>query len=109
MAKVFGMHPFALKYGVAPEDFERFVKEAVPHLPELAGVKLYILKGDRGDREGKYLMLIETESVKMRNRYWPQPGALSDEANKLLAALGTWGHLVMGPGSPISTDYVVVE
>jgi hypothetical protein len=109
MAKVFGVHPFSLKYGVKPEDFERFVKEEVPQLPALEGVTLYILKGDRGDRGGKYLMLIETESVELRDRYWPTPDTISDEANKLLIALGRWGNLVMGPGSPISTDYVVIE
>ena len=108
MTKVFGIHPFMLKQGVNPEAFEQFVREAVPNLPILNGVTLSILKGDRGDRARQYLMLIETESVEIRDRYWPSPNTLSDEAKRLLEALGKWGAFTDGPGSPVSTDYVVI-
>ena len=109
MSKVFGVHPFLLKYGVNPEDFEQFVRDEVPRLPKLNGVKLYILKGDRGDREGRYLMLLETDSVELRDQYWPTPNTISDEANHLLTALGAFGRFTDGPGSPLSTDYVVID
>lgn len=108
MAKVFGIHPFTLKQGVNPETFEQFVRETVPNLPALKGVTLSILKGDRGDRAGEYLMLIETESVEVRDHFWPSPNTISDEAKKLLEALGKWGAFTDGPGSPVSTDYVVI-
>ena len=57
MSKVFGMHMIALKPGAKAADFEKFVTKEIYPRPSLAGLKTYLLKGDRGDREGKYLML----------------------------------------------------
>ena len=39
-----------------------------------------LLKGDRGDREGKYYVMLEIESVERRNRLFPgsRPGGPAD-------------------------------
>ena len=33
-----------------------------------------LLKGDRGDREGKYLVMFEVESVERRDELFPEAG-----------------------------------
>jgi hypothetical protein len=111
MSKVFGMHMVALKPGVKTEDFEKFVKEEVYPLPSLEGMELYLLKGDRGDREGKYLVMLELESVEVRDRHFPSPGEASKEAQQVLeswaGAMEKWDTFAT-PMSVILTDYVVV-
>jgi hypothetical protein len=111
MSKVFGMHMIALKPGVEAEDFERFVTEEVYPAPEPEGVKSYLLKGDRGDREGKYLWVMEIESVEARDRLFPSPGESSEEARQLFesyaAVLEKWETFAT-PMDVIYTDYVVV-
>jgi hypothetical protein len=111
MSKVFGMHMIALKPGVKAEDFEKFVTEEVYPLSSLEGWKSYLLKGDRGDREGKYLMMLEFESVEVRDRYFPSPGEMSKEAQQAFeaeaAAMEKWETFAT-PLSVIYTDYTVV-
>ncbi len=111
MSKVFGMHMIALKPGVKAEDFEKFVTKEMYPLPSLEGLKGYLLKGDRGDREGKYLMMYEFESVEARDRYFPSPGETSKEAQRFFesyaAAMEKWATFAT-PLDVIYTDYVVV-
>lgn len=113
MSKVFGMHMIALKPGVKAEDFEKFVTEELSTLPSLEGVKTYLLKGDRGDREGKYLFMDEFESVEVRDRYFPSPGEMSKEAQQfygapaLVAMMEKWASLAT-PVDVIYTDYVAL-
>ncbi len=111
MTKVFGLHTIAVKPGVKAEDFEKFITEEVAALPPWEGVDMYLLKGDRGDREGKYLWVVEFASVEVRQRYFPAPGEASPEAQQILAswakAAEKWETLAT-PMSVIYTDYVVV-
>ena len=111
MSKVFGMHTIALKPGVKAEDFEKFLAEEVSPLPSLDGVETYLLKGDRGDRDGKYLWIIEFASAEVRRRYFPSPGEVSQEAQRALAswaaAFEKWETFAT-PINVIYTDYVVV-
>jgi hypothetical protein len=111
MSKVFGMHMIALKPGVKAEDFAKFVTEEVYPLPSLEGAEVYLLKGDRGDREGKYLLMYEFESVEVRDRYFPSPGEMSKEAQQVFesyaVAMEKWATFAT-PLDVISTDYVVV-
>ncbi len=111
MSKVFGMHMIALKPGVKAEDFEKFVAEEIYPLPSLEGSEIYLLKGDRGDREGKYLVMYKFESVEVRDRYFPSPGEMSKEAQQFFAsyavAMERWATFAT-PVDVISTDYVEV-
>ncbi|HUT20451.1 MAG TPA: hypothetical protein VM366_14945 [Anaerolineae bacterium] len=112
MAKVFGMHMIALKPGVKAEDFEKFVVEEVyPVYEALPYVDTYLLKGDRGDREGKYLAMFEFASVEARDQAFPSTGEMSEEMLKFveaLAALAEKWETFATPVDVISTDYVVV-
>ena len=111
MSKVFSMHMIALHPGVKADDFEKFVMEEVNPLPGLEGWKSYILKGDRGDREGKYLWMIEFESAEVRDRLFPSPGEVSQEAQQAFdsqaAVFEKWATFATQL-DVISTDYVVV-
>ncbi len=112
MSKVFGMHMVALRPGVKPEDFERFVTEKLyPALADVPGMESYLVKGDRGDREGKYLWILEFPSIEARARLFPAPGQASQEAEASLARtfnlMEEWNTFAT-PIDVISTDYVVV-
>jgi len=111
MSKVFGIHTVALKPGVKAEDFEKFVPEEMYPLPSFEGVEIYLLKGDRGDREGKYLWVVEFASAEVRRRYFPSPGEMSPEAQQAFGgwekAFEKWETLAT-PINVIYTDYVVV-
>jgi hypothetical protein len=114
MSKVFGMHMIAIKPGVKAEDFEKFMQEEALPSFLLEGVKGYLLKGDRGDREGKYLVMYEFESVEARDRYFPSPGETSKEAQQSFEASGVfalmekWGKFAT-PIDTIYTDYIEVS
>ena len=111
MAKVFGMHMIALQPGVKADDFEKFVVEEMYPLPFFEGMNFYILKGDRGDREGKYMGIFELESVERRDQLFPSPGEMSSEAQKFLethAAVFEKWETYATPMDIITTDYVVI-
>jgi predicted ester cyclase len=63
MAKVYSLHSIALKAGASGSDFEHFFRKEVEPVPGPSGLTMRLLKGDRGDREGKYLLMFEFESV----------------------------------------------
>ncbi len=105
MAKVFGIHPMEPLPGVKAEDFERFVIEEV--LPVLAeGAETYLLKGDKGERVGKYVFLFAFDSVEARNQIWGPPGGpareWSEADRELWAKYGTLATVSSW------ADYVVV-
>jgi len=113
MAKVFGIHEIELRPGVSAEEFERFFTEAIAPLQLYQGWNAHLTKADRGARAGKYALIFEIESVEARNRYAPESGAPSEEAQREQAryagVVEQWGKLATVPGSDtVFTDYVVV-
>jgi hypothetical protein len=115
MAKVFGLHEIELPPGVEPEEYERFFAEETASMLELAGWKTRLLKGDRGARTGKYLVLFEIESQEARDRYFPRPGEASEEFTRFFeqrpeaaAALKKLQEYGLDSESDITTDYVIV-
>jgi hypothetical protein len=83
MAKVYGLHTIELRPGVSEADFERACAE-LARLPMVEGWSLHFLKGDRGERSGKYLLLWEIESVAARDRYISALNQLSAEAEQFM-------------------------
>jgi len=115
MPKVFGLHEMELPPGVEPEEYERFFAEEIAPMPKLTGWKTSLLKGDRGARTGKYLVLHEIESPEARDRYFPRPGEASEEFTRFLeqrpeaaAVLEKWQEYGLDSENDITTDYVVV-
>jgi hypothetical protein len=118
MAKAFGIHTLTLKPGVKAEDFEKLVIEDVNSLPRFEGFEFYICKGDKGERDGKYIFMYDFESVESRERFVTGRGVLSEEGQQYVETIQRvyeevmkkWDTFVttrFGFGNP-ATDYVVV-
>ena len=119
MTRVFGMHEIELHPGVKEEDFENFVLNEMSTGPIYPGWSMRLLKGDRGARKGKYLMLVDIESVEARDRFSPAPHQSSEETNQfdqehkeemesLFQKWGTFSPTDFGQ-HPNYTDYLVLE
>jgi hypothetical protein len=116
MPKVFALHEMELQPGVQPEEYERFFAEEIAPMPELPGWRTRLLKGERGARTGKYLVLFEIESLEARDRYFPRPGEESKEFTRFFeqhpeaaAAMEKWEkYSPFDSENDITTDYVVV-
>ena len=114
MSKVYGMHMLTPLPGVTAEEFEKFFTEEFYHLPKVEGWEFYLLKGDRGDREGKYLLLSEIRSVETRERYVTASRLTAEgvKYNEIAAVKAAWEKwaTIASPMGPIGifTDYVVV-
>ena len=116
MPKVFGLHEVELRPGVAPEEYERFFAEQIAPLPKLPGWKTHLLKGDRGARAGKYLVLFEIESPEARDRYFPGPREESEELTQFYeqrpeaaAAMEKWDkYSPLDSETDVTTDYVAI-
>jgi hypothetical protein len=112
MSKVYAFHMVALKAGARGPDSERYFHEVLESGPMLSGMTIRLLKGDRGDREGKYLVMFEFESVERRNQLFPEAGPAprqtSEEFMQWMSAQGPtlakWDEYAT-PTDVISTDY----
>jgi hypothetical protein len=111
MGKVYGLHTLQLNPGVVGEDFERFAATNIRQWPPLPGWRFALLKGDRGDEVGRYLSLVEVDSIKARDRVAPT-GRLEDteEGRQWVSAVAPlmeqWREYVAQlPGDTPYTDY----
>ena len=115
MAKVFGIHRLELKPGVNAAEFEQVVAGEFNTLPQgVPGWQASIVKGDRGNEVGQYLLIFEIESVQARDKAIPGDGTLSPEAQQAMAQAAPVfdklnGYLThkLGEETPF-TDYVAV-
>jgi len=73
---VLSVREFELRSGVKPEEFENYARQELTRALSQAktGAHFRILKGDRGDRKGGYLLIWEFESVAARNEFFPKEG-----------------------------------
>jgi hypothetical protein len=73
---VISVREFELRSGVKPEEFENYARQELTRALSQAktGTRFRILKGDRGDRKGGYLLIWEFESVAARNEFFPKEG-----------------------------------
>ncbi len=113
MRQVLGLHEVELRPGVDPAEYERVFAEEIAASTAPPGVNVRLLKGERGVRSGKYLILMELDDVETRDRYFPQPGEESDELGRFMEqhpdTARAWRNataLALGHGTV--TDYVVV-
>jgi hypothetical protein len=112
MPKVLGLHEVELPPGVTPEEYEQVFGKELASLPDFQGWKSYLLKGDRGDRAGKYLLLFQVESVEARDRYYPRPEEESEArrfAGEHPEAAAVWEKYAGSLSEPHNTtDYLVI-
>jgi hypothetical protein len=85
---LFGLHSYELTLlnDVTPEQFEKFyMEEYIPAAENvMQGVKFHLLKGERGQFEGKYGVLIYFKSLEERNYWIPEPRNMSEEGKKAM-------------------------
>jgi hypothetical protein len=109
MAKVFGIRPIELLPGVKEAEFERFMVEEGLQFPALPGETSYLVRGDRGEGVGKYLLITEFERVEDRDRLYPSPtetvGQSLQREQTYAALLEKFATLV---SAPVFTDYVEI-
>lgn len=113
MARVLGVHEIELNPGADPEQFEQAAAEVVSSAqPE--GWRTLVLKGERGPRSGKYLMIFEIDSLEARNRFYPEEGHAAMEENARFdqqhheTAAARERLLEMIVDLDVATDYVVI-
>ena len=110
---VLSVREFELRSGVKPETFEAFVRQEVANVTkDAAGMKIRILKGDRGKRKGRYVLLWEFDSVASRNAYFPKEGGFASPAfreawKKMSSVMDKFSGYVKEASA--YTDYVVVS
>jgi hypothetical protein len=105
------MHETILHHGVSEEAFERFLREELPSATAGKEFKIYVLKGERGDRKGRYMTVVEFESLEARNRYFPGAGQPSEAGKQALEHLGPFiekWRTFANYGNPTFTDYVQI-
>ena len=112
MARLVCIHEIELAEGADAVEFERQFTEGAT-LADLAGWKTRLLRGDRGERAGKYAILFEIESPEARDRYFPAEGQGSEDFNRFEAehpaAAEAWQRLQASlTGGEVFTDYLVV-
>jgi hypothetical protein len=87
MAKVFGVHTIELRPGADEQEFKKLIREQLFPAGARLGWKGYILKGDRGERVGKYAVIWEIQSMEQRDRFYPALDQPTEEAKRLLGSM----------------------
>jgi len=91
---VLGVHhlKITLKENVSPAEFEKFyTEEYIPECEKLfPGIKMYLMKGERGDNKGKYGGIIYFKSLEERNYWIPEPGKLSETGVEAMEIFQPW-------------------
>ena len=113
MTKLYCLHEIELRPGVSPAEFEKVAAEA-KESANYEGWTAHLLKGERGERNGKYLVLYEIESIAARDRYAPTAdgpySAETEEISRRNAELWErWRKMATMPGEDtVYTDYEVM-
>jgi hypothetical protein len=109
MAKVYSFHNIALKPGVDGRDFERFFQEEVKPAHATDGMSVRLLKGERGERRGLYLLVLEFESDALSSPAIAEDGSLNrraaDELTRWIAAENPLPASWDGYATPIGALY----
>lgn len=85
MGKVYGIHEIELHPGIDEESFAKFVNQELVKVYAEMGWKTMLLKGDRGQRVGKYAVLYEIENRGARDRMSPAHNVQSEESKRWFA------------------------
>jgi hypothetical protein len=109
---VYAMRELTLKPDADVAEFERFIREvyAPTVAAQVPGMRAYVIKGDRGEKKGRYILFWEISSAGVRDLYFP-PGEeqASPALQQFLKTLPRWemDRWVQTRGP--HTDYVVIR
>jgi hypothetical protein len=119
MGKLYCIHEMELHPGVDEAKFIQFFNQEFTEIYQAIGWNLSLLKGDRGQRVGKYAVLINIQNREARDRISPGHGELSEEAQRVYAEQNERFDGVFSKWATFSptdmgahleyTDYIVVE
>jgi hypothetical protein len=115
MSRLVCIHDLEVIPGINEADFKDFfINEMIPTWA-LFDWKLTLLKGDRGQRTGKYALLIEIKSIEDRDRWTPEEEQrwVADHKALMEALTKKWAEFsttdIIGGKNPEYTDYIVLE
>ena len=113
--QVIGAHEIELQPGTDEGEYERLALTTMAQ-PAPDGVTVRLFKGDRGARNGKYLMTLEMDTVANRDTTFPTEGSHDDSPaiqawqQENPAAAEAWGRLSeYGGTTEVFTDYVAID
>ena len=115
-SRVVGIHNLALRSGVAPESFERFIVENIGRIDDYPGWKFHMLKGIGGNRLDQYAVMLEIESLESLNSFHPELDVSTERALTFVREhqesermYAEWRELASFSGAPqIYTDYFAI-
>lgn len=116
VARLVGIHNLALRSGVTPETFERFITTNVHRIDDYPGWKFHMLKGQGGNRLEQYAVMLEIESLASLNSFHPELDVSTEKALTFVREhqesermYEEWRQLASFSGAPqIYTDYITV-
>jgi hypothetical protein len=111
--RVIALREITLKSGANTQEFERYFSDVYARTmaERIPGVQIYLLRGERGERKDKYLMVWEFDSLARRNEYFPQPGAASERWTQLAQNLPQFefDKYLESAAEDRYTDYLVLK
>jgi hypothetical protein len=117
MSKILGIHQILVHPGTNLDGFRQFIKNELSQMYE--PWKITLLKGDRGEKVGKYAIMFEIGSIEDRSRLSPAPHTSSEEDKKWKADHRDLVEALMQKWDKFSstdiqthteyTDYIVLE
>lgn len=110
---VIAIHQFTLNDGVDAKELEAFVlDEILPLYNAVEGQTVYLMKGDRGLRQGRYSMVFVFPDLEARNRIYPPEGGFSEDFQEIFegadALFEKMDAFIVGDPWVNHTDYVNV-
>lgn len=111
--EVFSVHDLTIKPGVDEKLFEAFVtNEIAPLYGQMKGQNLYLVKGERGIRNGQYAIFLTFTSIEDLDRIYPHDIGFSEEFNKVFEGKDSlwikFDTMAEGFDGKHNTDYVKV-
>lgn len=111
--RVIGLREIALRSDADPREFETYFSDVYARTmaERVPGLQLYLLRGERGDRKDRYLLVWEFDSLAQRNEYFPQPGAPSEKWTQVTQNMPQFalGKYLEPQTEDRYTDYVVLR
>ena len=102
---------YTLEDGITFEQLEQlYLEEYLPAAEKnFPGVEFHLMKGERGERTGKYIEYIVFDSIEDRNRWFPENGKSSEEAKQAFDNMREIQDRMMKMvSSHTFTDYIVL-
>ena len=115
-SRVVGIHHLALRAGVPPEAFDKFILENIHRVEDYPGWKFHMLKGQGGNRVDQYAVMLEIESLESLNSFHPGLDVSTEKALTFVREhpesermYAEWRELASFSGAPqIYTDYLAI-